>query len=83
MIQYLLATYARDDELAKAYHAVSSVKQAAGEDEKVFARRLQLAAILVVSVVDKSNLKSIYVQGLHPHLQSDFRLNITSKMTLE
>jgi hypothetical protein len=36
MIQYLLATYARDDELAKAYHAVSSSKQAAGEEEKAF-----------------------------------------------
>jgi hypothetical protein len=31
MIQYLLDTYARDDELEKAYHAVSSAKQAAGE----------------------------------------------------
>ena len=34
MIQYRLATYSRDDELEKAYHAVSSAKQAAGENEK-------------------------------------------------
>jgi hypothetical protein len=33
--------------------------------------------------VEKSNLKSIYVEGLHPHLQSDVRLHITSKMNLE
>jgi hypothetical protein len=83
MFQYLLAAFARDDELAKAYHAVSSSKQAAGEEEKAIARRLQSAAILASSVVDKSNLKSIYVKGLHPHLQSDVRLHITSKMTLE
>jgi hypothetical protein len=70
-------------ELAKAYHAVSSAKQAAGEEEKAFARRLQSAAILAGSVLDKSNLKSIYVEGLHQHLQSDVRLHITSKMTLE
>jgi hypothetical protein len=38
---------------------------------------------LAGSVVDKSNLKSIYVEGLQPHLQSDVRLHITSKMTLE
>jgi hypothetical protein len=49
MIQYFLATYSRDDELAKAYHAVSSAKQAPGEDEKAFARRLQSAAILAVA----------------------------------
>jgi hypothetical protein len=33
--------------------------------------------------VAKSNLNSTYVEGLQPHLQSDFRLQITSKMTLE
>jgi hypothetical protein len=33
--------------------------------------------------VDKSNPKYIYVEGLHPHLQSDVRLQITSEMTQE
>jgi hypothetical protein len=81
--RYRISHQRQTCQLAKACHAVSTAKQAAGEDEKGFARRLQSAAILAGSVVDKSNLKSIYVEGLHPHLQSDVRLHITSTMTLE
>jgi hypothetical protein len=83
MVQYLLATYARDDELSKAYHAVTSAKQATGEDEQSFARRLQSAAMIAGSVVDKANLKTIFVEGLQPHLQSDVRLHVKPAMTFE
>jgi hypothetical protein len=83
MVQYLLATYARDDELSKAYHAVTSAKQATGEDEQSFARRLQSAAMVAGSVVDKANLKTIFVEGLQPHLQSDVRLHVKPAMTFE
>jgi hypothetical protein len=46
MVQYLLDTHARDDELSKAYRAVTSAKKASGEDEQSFVRRLQSAAII-------------------------------------
>jgi hypothetical protein len=36
MVQYLLDTYALDDELAKVYVTVSTAKQLEGEDERAF-----------------------------------------------
>jgi hypothetical protein len=39
--QYLLETYAVDDELAKAYYAAASARQIEGEDEKTFGCRLK------------------------------------------
>jgi hypothetical protein len=45
MAQYLLETYASDDELAKAYHMAVTVRQRENEDERAFALRLrQIAA---------------------------------------
>jgi hypothetical protein len=68
MLQYLLATDARDDELSKAYQAVTSPRHATGEDEQSFSRRLQSATMFMRSVVYKANLKTILVEGLQPHL---------------
>jgi hypothetical protein len=71
IIQFILATYARDDELSKAYQAVTSPRHATGEDEQSFSRRLQSATMFMRSVVYKENLKAILFEGLQPHLQSD------------
>jgi hypothetical protein len=35
------------------------------------------------SVVDKANLKTIFVDGLQPHLQSDVQLHVKPVMTFE
>jgi hypothetical protein len=45
MIQYLLETYALDDELDQAYIAVTTAKQAKKETEKDFGCRLHRLAI--------------------------------------
>jgi hypothetical protein len=62
MVQYLLETYALDDELAKAYITVSTERQLEGEDERAFGRRLQRVAIRAGNVVNKRDLKTIYVE---------------------
>jgi hypothetical protein len=67
MVQYLLETYSVDEELAKAYYAAASARQIQGEDEKTFGRRLQRAAILAGNVIDKLNLRTIYIEGLLPY----------------
>jgi hypothetical protein len=61
MIQYLLETYALDDELAQAYMAVTTAKQAEKEPEKSFGRRLHRLAIRAGNVIDKQDLTTTYV----------------------
>jgi hypothetical protein len=51
MIQYLLETYALDDELAQAYIAEKTAKQAEKETEKAFGRRLHRLAIRAGNVI--------------------------------
>ena len=83
MVQYLLETYAVDEELAKAYYAAASARQIEGEDEKTFGRRLQKAAILAGNVIDQMNLKTIYVEGLPPYVQAGLRLHVTPGMSFD
>jgi hypothetical protein len=64
MIQYLLETYALDYELADAYIAVTTAKQAEKETEKAFGRRLHRLAIRAGNIIDKQDLTTIYVEGL-------------------
>jgi hypothetical protein len=83
MVQYLLETYAVDEELAKAYHAAASARQNDGEDEKAFGRRLQRAAILAGNVLDQMNLKTIFIEGLPPYVQAGLRLHVTPGMSFD
>jgi hypothetical protein len=64
MIQYLLETYALDYELADAYIAVTTAKQAEKETEKAFGRRLHRLAIRAGNIIDKQDLTTIYVERL-------------------
>jgi hypothetical protein len=80
MVQYLLETYAVEEELAKACYAAASARQIEGEDEKTFGRRLQRAAILSENVIDQMNLKTIYIEGLPPYFQASLRLLVTPGM---
>jgi hypothetical protein len=45
MVQYILETYAVDDELSRAYMAFSTAKQAENEGEKSFGWRIHRLAI--------------------------------------
>jgi hypothetical protein len=83
MVQYLLETYAVDEELAKAYHAAASARKTEGEDEKTFGRRLQRAAILAGNVIDQMNLKTIYIERLPPYAQAGLRLHATPVMSFD
>ena len=83
MVQYLLETYALDDELAKAYLTVSTAKQLDGEDERAFGRRLQRAAIRAGNVINKRDLKTIYVEGLPPFVQAGLRMHLKPELTFE
>jgi hypothetical protein len=59
MIQYLLETYALDDELSQAYVAITTAKQAENETERSFGRRLHRLAIRAGNVIDKQDLTTI------------------------
>ena len=83
MVQYLLERCALDDELAKAYLTVSTAKQLEGEDERAFGRRLQRAAIRAGNVVNKRDLKTIYVEGLPPFVQAGLRMHLKPDLTFE
>jgi hypothetical protein len=78
-----LETYALDDELAHAYMTVTTARQLDGEDERAFGRRLQRAAIRAGNVVDKTNLKTIYVEGLPLFVQAGFRMHLTPSLSFE
>jgi hypothetical protein len=83
MVQYLLETYAVDDELAQAYMAVTTAKQAENEGEKAFGRRLHRLAIKAGNVIDKRDLTTIYVEGLLPFVQSGLRMHLLPGMSFE
>jgi hypothetical protein len=83
MFQYLLETYAVDEELDKAYHSAASARQNDGEDEKTFGRRLLKAAMLAGNVIDQMNLKTIFIKGLPPYVQAGLRLHITPGMSFD
>jgi hypothetical protein len=83
MIQYLLETHALDDELAQAYVAVTTAKQAEKETEKAFGRRLHLLAIRAGNVVDKKDLKTIYVEKLPTFIQAGLRLHLNPGMPFD
>jgi hypothetical protein len=83
MVQYLLETYALDDEPAKAYIAVSSAKQLEGENERAFGRRLQRAAIRAGNSMDERDLKIIYVEGLSTFVQAGLRMHLEPELSFE
>jgi hypothetical protein len=83
MVKYLLETYAVDDELARAYMAVTTAKQAENEGERAFDRRLHRLAIKAGNVVDKRDLTTIYVEGLLQFFQSGLRMHLTPGMSSE
>ena len=83
MVQYLLETYAVDDELSRAYMAVTTAKQAENEGEKAFGRRLHRLAIKAGNVVEKRDLTTIYVEGLLPFVQSGLRMHLNPGMSFE
>jgi hypothetical protein len=83
MVQWLLETYALDDELARAYMAATTAKMLEGEDERAFGRRLHRAAIRAGNVIDKSNLKTIYVEGFPPFAQAGLRMRLNPDMSFE
>jgi hypothetical protein len=83
MIQYLLDTYALDDELSQAYIAVTTAKLAEKETEKAFGRRLNRLAIRAGNVIDKQDLTTIYVEGLPTFVQAGLRMHLTPGMTFE
>jgi hypothetical protein len=80
MVQYLLETYASDDELAKAYHMAVTARQREGEDERAFALRLRQIAASAGNVFDEATLKSIYVDGLAEYVQESLRVHLTPEM---
>jgi hypothetical protein len=83
MVQYLLETYALDDELSQAYMAVTTAKQAEKETEKSFGRRLHRLAIRAGNVIDKRDLTTIYVEGLPTFVQAGLRMHLTPGMSFE
>jgi hypothetical protein len=83
MIPYLLETYAVDDELARAYTAVNTAKQAENEGERAFGRLLHRLAIKAGNVVDKRDLSTICVEGLLQFVQSGLRMRLNPGMSFE
>jgi hypothetical protein len=83
MVQYLLETYAVEDELARAYMALTTAKQAENEGERAFGRRLHRLAIEAGNVVESHDLTTIYVEGLLQFVQSGLRMHLTPGMNFE
>jgi hypothetical protein len=85
MVQWLLDTYALDNDLAKANMAATTAKMLDGEDERasMFGRRLHRAAIQAGNVIDKTNMKTIYVKVLPPFIQAGLRMHLTPDMSFE
>jgi hypothetical protein len=77
MVQYLLETYASDDELAKAYHMAVTVRQRENDDERAFALRLRQIAASAGNVFDEATLKSIFVDSLAEYVQDSLRVHVT------
>jgi hypothetical protein len=83
MIQYLLETYALDDEPDQAYMAFTTANQAEKETENAFGRRLHRLAIRAGNVINKQDLTTIYVEGLPTFVQAGLRMHLTPGMTFE
>jgi hypothetical protein len=83
MIQYLLETYTLNDELAQAYIAVTTAKQAEKETEKALGRRLHRIAIRAGNVIDKQDLTTIYVEGIPTFVQAGLCMHLTTGMKFE
>jgi hypothetical protein len=83
MVQYLLKTYALDEELARACMTVTTAKKLDGEDERAFGCRLQRAATRAGNVVNKTDLKTMYVEGLPPFVQAGLRMHLTHSLSFE
>jgi hypothetical protein len=77
MVQYLLETYALDDELSQAYMAVTTAKQAERESEKSFGSRLHRLAIRAGNTIDKRDITTIYVEVLPTFVQAGLRMHLT------
>jgi hypothetical protein len=80
MVQYLLETYASDDELAKAYHMAVTARQRENEDDRAFALRIRQIAASAGNVFDEATLKSILVGGLAEYVQDSLRVHVTPEM---
>jgi hypothetical protein len=80
MVQYLLETYAKDDELAKAYHTAVTARQRENEDDRAFALRLRQIAASAGDIFDKATLKSIFVDGLAEYVHDILRVHVTPSM---
>jgi hypothetical protein len=63
--------------------AVTTAKQAEGEGERAFGRRLHRLAIKAGNVVSKRDIKTIHVERLPPFVQSGLRMHLTPDMTFE
>jgi hypothetical protein len=50
--------------------AATTANMLDGEDESAFGCRLHRAAIRAGNFIDKTNLKTVYVEGLPPFVQS-------------
>jgi hypothetical protein len=76
MIQYLLETFTVDEEVARAYMAVTTAKQAENEGERAFGRRLHRLAIKAGNDIYKWDLTTIYVKGLLQFVQAVLRMHL-------
>jgi hypothetical protein len=83
MIQYLLETYALDYELAQAYIAATTAKQAEKETEKDFGRRLHRLDIRAGNVIEKQDLTTIYEEELPTFVPAGLRMHLTPGIALE
>jgi hypothetical protein len=83
MVQYLLETYALDDELSQAFMAVTIAKKSEKESRKSFGRRLHRLAIRAGNDIDKRILTTIYVEGSPTFVQAGLRMHLTPGMSFE
>jgi hypothetical protein len=83
LVQYVLETYSVDDELSRAYMAVTTSKKAENEGEKSLGRWLHRLTIKAGSVVDKRDLTTIYVERLLLLVQSGLRMHLNPGMSFE
>jgi hypothetical protein len=61
----------------------TTAKMLDGGDEHAFGRCLHRAAIRAGNVIDKTNLKTIHVEGLPPFIQAGLRMHLTPDMSFD
>jgi hypothetical protein len=61
----------------------TTAKMLEEDDERAFARRLHRAAIKAGNVIENSNLKTIYVEGLPRFVQAALRMHLTPDMSFK